>query len=69
MLMHEEMLSVQEIANLLDVSEPTVFEWMQTGELQAYKRGGKWHVYRRDVESFIFRRDEVRWEEVNWRAI
>lgn len=67
--MREDMLSVEQIAKLLDVSEEMVFEWMEKGELQAYKRGDNWHVYRRDLENFIFRHDEVTWNEVNWRSI
>lgn len=39
---NENMLSVKEISNWLQVSNLTVYRWIKKGELPAYKIGHTW---------------------------
>lgn len=48
-----EYLTVDQIAEELDVAKTTVREWIQEKKLKAYKLGRNWKVKRADLEKFI----------------
>lgn len=48
-----EYLTVDQIAEELDVAKTTVREWIQEKKLVAYKLGRNWKVKRTDLEKFI----------------
>lgn len=48
-----EYLTVEQIADELDVARTTVREWIQEKKLIAYKLGRNWKIKRTDLEKFI----------------
>lgn len=51
-------LSVQKIANRLDVHAETVRRWLRAGDLIGYELGDKsgWRVLESDLDDFLARR-------------
>lgn len=52
----EEPLTVEEIAQQLRVHVETVRNWIRSGELDAIDLGGKYRIYRTDLNKFLERR-------------
>ena len=50
--MHE-IMTIEEIAAYLRVSERTVYEWAQKGDLPGGKLGTTWRFKREDVENWV----------------
>ena len=48
-------LTVKDIADLIQVGEATVRNWIRQGELNAVDVGREWRVAPRDLEDFIER--------------
>ena len=46
------MLSTQEISNQLKVSDRTVRNWIETGQLKAYRFGNQYRIDIVDFENF-----------------
>lgn len=46
-------LTVQDISERLAVSERTVYNLVERGELQAFRVGRMWRVEEKDLESYI----------------
>ena len=42
-------LSVEQVADLLGVQEPTIYRWLRSWELPAYKVGATWVILRDEV--------------------
>jgi len=53
------MVSVQEYANLHNVSLQTVYRWIREGKIQTEKHDGKIHILSEDVKQFNIRNDET----------
>jgi PTS system nitrogen regulatory IIA component len=51
-----EIMTVEEVADYLRVSERTVYEWAQKGEIPAGKLGTTWRFKRGEVERWVDRR-------------
>jgi PTS system nitrogen regulatory IIA component len=51
-----DIMTVQEVAKYLRVSERTVYEWAQKGEIPAGKLGTTWRFKRNEVERWVDRR-------------
>ncbi len=51
--MSGEILTIEEVANYLRVSERTVYEWAQKGEIPAGKIGTVWRFKKDDIESWV----------------
>ena len=51
--MSSEILTIEEVARYLRVSERTVYEWAQKGEIPAGKIGTVWHFKKDDIESWV----------------
>lgn len=49
----EEYLTVNEVAELLRLSDKTVYRFAQRGELPAFKLGGSWRFRRADIETWV----------------
>lgn len=49
----DEMLTVEDVANLLRVSEATIKKWAAAGKLPAMKIGRLWRFRRSSIEEFI----------------
>ncbi len=55
-MQNEEPLTVEEIAQQLRVHVETVRSWIRSGELDAIDVGGKYRIYRSDLNDFLERR-------------
>jgi PTS system nitrogen regulatory IIA component len=51
-----EIMTVEEVAKYLRVSERTVYEWAQKGEIPAGKLGTSWRFKRGEIERWVDRR-------------
>jgi PTS system nitrogen regulatory IIA component len=49
----EDILTLEEVANYLRVSEGTVYEWAQKGEIPAGKIGTVWRFRKSDIEQWV----------------
>jgi len=48
----EEYMTVPQVAELLQLSEKTVYRLAQKGELPGFKAGGSWRFRRRDIDAW-----------------
>ena len=48
----EDYLTIREVAELLKLSERTVYRLAQSGGLPAFKAGGSWRFRRRDIDAW-----------------
>lgn len=49
----EKILTVEEVAEMLKVTEATVRRAVNEGRLKAFKQFGKWYVFHGDIVTFI----------------
>jgi PTS system nitrogen regulatory IIA component len=54
--MNHEIMTIEEVAVYLRVSERTVYDWAQKGQLPGGKLGTTWRFKRGDIESWVNRR-------------
>lgn len=48
--------SIEEVAEMLKVAYLTVYRWIQSGKLIAYKAGKQYRVKKEDLDRFIERK-------------
>ena len=48
-----DVLNLTEVADLLRVTNQTIYNMIRDGRLKAYKVGREWRFFRKDVESFM----------------
>jgi nitrogen PTS system EIIA component len=53
--MNHEIMTIEEVAEYLRVSERTVYDWAQKGQLPGGKLGTTWRFKRSEVESWVNR--------------
>ncbi|MDR2151165.1 MAG: PTS sugar transporter subunit IIA [Spirochaetaceae bacterium] len=58
-VIEDEILTIAEIAHYLRVSEHTVHDWAQKGEIPAEQSGSVWHFKRSEVEQWAHARPSV----------
>ncbi|MBD5428794.1 MAG: PTS transporter subunit EIIA [Treponema sp.] len=51
--MGDDILTIEEVANYLRVSERTVYDWAQKGEIPSGKIGTVWRFKRSEIESWV----------------
>lgn len=49
----ERFLSLEDVAERLQVSDRTVRRWVKDGKLAAYKPGREWRIRPSDLENFL----------------
>jgi PTS system nitrogen regulatory IIA component len=54
--MNHEIMTIEEVAVYLRVSERTVYDWAQKGQLPGGKLGTTWRFKRSDIEGWVNRR-------------
>jgi len=52
-MIEEEILTIDEVAKYLRVSERTVYDWAQKGEIPAGKIGTVWRFKKSDIEQWV----------------
>ncbi len=53
MMNDEKLLTPVDVANLLQVNERTVTQWLRKGQLRGFKIGKEWRVSVKDLESYL----------------
>ncbi len=53
--MNHEIMTIEEVATYLRVSERTVYDWAQKGQLPGGKLGTTWRFKRSDIENWVNR--------------
>ena len=51
--MNEKLLTPEQVAERLQVTERTVYEWLRRGTLPALKLGRLWRIRPEDLEGFL----------------
>lgn len=64
--MTNEIMTLEEVASYLRVSERTITDWVQNGELPGGKLGTSWRFKRSDIENWVNRKLTPRIK--NWAA-
>ncbi len=49
----DQYYSIEEVAKMLKVAYLTVYRWIQSGKLVAYKAGKQYRVKKEHLDSFI----------------
>ena len=48
-----ELLKVSDVARRLRVNKDTIYRWIQTGELPAYRVGNLWRIDSQELKQYI----------------
>ena len=48
-----ELITLSELATFLNVSERTIYDWIQQGEVPAYKLGGAWRFRMEEIDGWL----------------
>ena len=48
-----KLLTTEDVAELLQMSERSVYRYLHNGELEAAKVGGEWRIKQEDLDKFI----------------
>ncbi|TMB70116.1 MAG: helix-turn-helix domain-containing protein [Chloroflexi bacterium] len=51
--MNEKLLTPEQVAERLQVTERTVYDWLRRGKLPALKLGRLWRIRPEDLEAFL----------------
>lgn len=51
--------TIQQVAEIMSVTEYTVYKWLRDGELKGTKLKSKWRIMKSDLEEFIRSRHRV----------
>ena len=51
--MEDDILTIEEVAKYLRVSERTVYDWAQKGEIPAGKIGTVWRFKKSEIEKWV----------------
>jgi excisionase family DNA binding protein len=60
LFVHDEILTLPEVAHLLKVAEKTVYTMAQKAELPAFKVRGQWRFKREDLDAWIEHQKSMR---------
>lgn len=50
---HYPLLTLQEVADLLNMAPRTIYVWTQQGKLPAFKLGSTWRYNSKEIEAWI----------------
>lgn len=53
MLVMEDLLTVEEVAQKLHVSKATVWRWLRNKEIPGYRIAGSWRISQSDLQKFV----------------
>lgn len=48
-----ELYTIEELTELLQVTQRTIYNWIKSGKLKAFKIGRGWRVKREDLDAFL----------------
>jgi len=53
-----DILDINQAAELLNTSKPTLYRWLTEGTIKGFKAGGQWRFYRKDLISLLKGQDK-----------
>ena len=59
---NDEILTIKDVATLLKIGEKTVYTMAQGGELPVFKVRGQWRFSRKDIDAWIERQKNDKYE-------
>jgi PTS system nitrogen regulatory IIA component len=68
-MIEDDILTIEEVAKYLRVSERTVYDWAQKGEIPAGKIGTVWRFKKQEIEKWVNDRLSVHTREPQYGAI
>lgn len=48
-----QVLTVQEVANLLNCGNQKIYRLLQSGTIPGFKIGGSWRIWKHELEQFL----------------
>ena len=64
--MSESVLNIKELAKYLNVTERTIYNLLDRGELPAFRVGASWRFKKEDIEAWIEdNKERIRKEKLN----
>lgn len=54
----ENVLTVREVSDFLLISFSTAYELVRSRKIKAFKAGGRWRIFKKDLEPYINRGDD-----------
>lgn len=58
--MEEKMLTLAQVADRLQVSEKTIYRYVEAKELKGVKIGRVWRFYEEDIKKFLDARTNIK---------
>ncbi|PCN42909.1 hypothetical protein B9C88_17940 [Brevibacillus laterosporus] len=55
MSMFSKFFTPRQVAELLGLSQLTIYKWIDAGKLKAYKVNQRWMIEQKDVENLVLR--------------
>lgn len=49
----EKLMTLQEVADYLQIKERTIYQWAQLGKIPGFKLGNIWRFKREDIDTWI----------------
>lgn len=59
--MTEEFYSIEEVAKKLKVAYLTVYRWIQSNKLVAYKAGKQYRIEKEELDRFMNKKQNKKW--------
>jgi excisionase family DNA binding protein len=60
----KQLYTPSEIADMLRVVDKTVYRWLESGELNAYKLGRQWRISPEQLQQFLNDRENMKIHKV-----
>ena len=49
----DQYYSIEEVSKILKVAYLTIYRWVRSGKLMAYKAGKQYRITKKDLENFL----------------
>lgn len=49
----EKLMTIQDVAEYLQIKERTIYSWVQNGKIPGFKLGNTWRFKREDIDLWI----------------
>jgi excisionase family DNA binding protein len=52
-MVDEKLMTIQDVAEYLQIKERTIYGWVQNGKMPGFKLGNAWRFKREDIDLWI----------------
>ena len=52
-MIDEKLMTIQDVAEYLQIKERTIYSWVQNGKIPGFKIGNTWRFEREDIDLWI----------------